>query len=183
MKNLLIVLFLFTALFAQGQEEIITEKVWRINFLNPGMELELPVMKHSTFSTNLGVDYNGAYPELTYGGSGIIYIIAPFLDLQYKQFYNFNRRIEKGKNVSGNSGNFVSARIITRGPSIADNVFRRSDVDFAIGPTWGIQREYGNFHLLFDLGPQFYFDIDGNSGFWPLMVQLNIGLNLNSNKN
>lgn len=96
-----------------------------------------------------------------------------------KQFYNFKTRDEKGKNISGNSGNFISARITSRGPSISDNVFRKSDVDFAVGPTWGIQRKYGNINFLFDLGPQFYFDIDGNAGFWPLMAQLNIGFNLN----
>lgn len=182
MKNLLIVLFLLTTVLVQGQEEFSTEKVWRINFINPGVELEIPVAEQSTFSANLGIGYNGAYPELTYGGSGFIYIIAPFLDLQFKQFYNFRKRIRKGKEISGNSGNFISARVISYGPSIADNIYRKSDVDFAIGPTWGIQREYGNFHLLFDIGPQFYFDIDGNTGFWPLMVQLNIGLNLNTNK-
>lgn len=163
-----------------AQESVSTEKVWRINFINPGAELELPIGEQTTFSTNIGVGFNGAYPELVYGEeNGIIYIIAPFLDFQLKQFYNFKTRDEKGKNISGNSGNFISARITSRGPSISDNVFRKSDVDFAVGPTWGIQRKYGNINFLFDLGPQFYFDIDGNAGFWPLMAQLNIGFNLN----
>ena len=183
MKNLIFIFLFLTNLVVQGQEEISAEKVWRVNFINPGVELELPVSKNGTFSTNLGVGYNGAYPDLVYGEeNGIIYIIAPFLDFQYKQFYNFKRRAEKGKSISGNSGNFISARIISRGSSIADNVFRKSDVDFAVGPTWGIQREYGKINLLFDLGPQFYFDANGNSGFWPLMAQLNIGLNLNSKR-
>ncbi|SRX52750.1 hypothetical protein [Aequorivita sp. CIP111184] len=183
MKNLIIIFLFFTIFMAQGQEEVSTQKVWRVNFINPGVEVEVPVTKNSTFSTNLGVGFNGAYPDLVYGEeNGIIYIIAPFVDLQFKQFYNFERRVEKGKSISGNSGNFISARIISRGPSIADNVIRKSDVDIAIGPTWGIQREFGNVQFLFDLGPQFYFDINGNNGFWPLMAQLNIGLNLNSNK-
>ncbi len=134
MKNLIIIFLFLTTLVVQGQEEISTQKVWRVNFINPGVELELPVSKNGTFSTNFGVGFNGAYPELTYGEeNGIIYIIAPFLDLQFKQFYNFKRRVEKGKNVSGNSGSFISARIITRGPSITNNVLRKSDTDFAVG--------------------------------------------------
>ncbi|WP_245574894.1 hypothetical protein [Aequorivita capsosiphonis] len=135
MKNLLIALFLLTTLLVQGQEEAFTERVWRVNFINPGVELEMPVAEKSTFSTNVGVGYNGTYPELTYGGNGFVYIIAPFLDLQFKQLYNFKKRVAKGKQVSGNSGNFLSARIITHGPSMADNVFRKSDFDFAVGPT------------------------------------------------
>ena len=108
-----------------------------------------------------------------------IYIIAPFLDLQQKWFYNINKRIRKNKTVENNSGNFISARLITRGPSIAENVIRTSDFDFAFGPTWGIQRKYGeNFHLLFDIGPQYYFDTEGNGNIFPLMFQLNLGFDL-----
>ncbi|WP_313111609.1 hypothetical protein [Aequorivita sediminis] len=183
MKNLIIIFLFFTIFTSQGQEDVSAQKVWRVNFINPGVEFELPVTKNCIFSSNLGVGFNGAYPDLVYGKeNGIIYIIAPFVDLQFKQFYNFEKRGKKSKSISGNSGNFISARIISIGPSIADNVIRKSDFDIAIGPTWGIQREFGNIHILFDLGPQFYLDINGNNGFWPLMAQLNIGLNLNSNK-
>lgn len=183
MQKLILLLFLFSGLFSFSQNDISTQTVWRINFINPGVELELPIANYSTISTNLGVGYNGAYPELTYGGgNGFIYIIAPFLDVQFKQFYNFNKRVDKGKTISGNSGNFISARLISNGPSISENISRKSDFDFAIGPTWGIQREYGKLHLLFDVGPQFYFDIDGNTGFWPIMFQINLGLNLSSQK-
>lgn len=158
---------------AQEKEGPKTEKVWRLNFLNPGVELELPTGGYSAFSTGLGVGYGGSYPDLSYVGNGFVYIIAPFLDIQQKWFYNLNKRTEKEKTVSNNSGNFVSARLITRGPSIADNVFRTSDFDFAIGPTWGIQRKYGKiFHLLFDIGPQYYFDTNGNGNVFLLCFSL-----------
>ncbi|MGB5359644.1 MAG: hypothetical protein WBN27_06840, partial [Eudoraea sp.] len=120
--------------------------------------------------------YSGGYPDLTFGGSGFVYIIAPFLDLQHKWFYNFEKRKQKQKTVEGNSGNFWSIRFITTGPSVAENVTRTSDFDFAIGPTWGIQRRYSKkFHLLFDIGPQYYFDTEGNGNFWPIMIQLDLG--------
>ncbi len=164
---------------AQNSSGGFTEKVWRVNILNPAIELEVPVGKSTTFSTALGVGYGGGYPDLTGAGNGVIYVIAPFLDAQYKLFYNFKKRRSKQKNTDNNSGNFVSARLLARGPSLADNVFRSSDFDFAVGPTWGIQRKYGkNFHLLFDIGPIYYFDTEGRGNIFPIMLQLNLGFDL-----
>ncbi|MGO2357605.1 MAG: hypothetical protein ACTH6G_04770 [Mesonia sp.] len=47
-----------------------------------------------------------------------------------------------------------------------------------MGPTWGIQRSYGKFHLLFDVGTIYYFDTKGNGNWFPIMIQLNLGFNL-----
>lgn len=182
MKNSLLILIfglLTTQSYAQENNDIETEKIWRVNFLNPAIELEIPTGQYSTFSSALGIGYGGGYPDLTFGGSGFIYIISPFADFQHKWFYNLNKRNEKDRNTEGNAGSFVSLRFITRGNSLAENVFRSSDFDFAFGPTWGIQRKYGkNFHLLFDVGPQYYFDTNGNGNIWPIMLQLNLGFNL-----
>lgn len=180
-KSLLSLLLIlsFTPFYAQETITANTEKVWRVNFLNPAIELELPTGEYSTFSSAIGIGYNGGYPDLTYGGNGFIYIINPFVDIQQKWFYNLNKRISKNKTIDNNSGNFVALRFITRGNSIAENVSRTSDFDFAVGPTWGIQRKYGeNFHLLVDIGPQYYFDTNGNGNVWPLMIQLNLGFDL-----
>lgn len=173
------VLFLVFFFPISAQTNPQTEKVWRLNFLNPAVELEVPTGPKSTFASALGVGYGGGYPDLTGGDSGFIYVITPFLEVQQKWFYNFDKRVANNKSTENNSGNFFSLRFITRGPSIADNVIRSSDFDFAIGPTWGIQRKLGkNFHLLFDLGPQYYFDTEGNGNFWPLMLQINLGFDL-----
>jgi hypothetical protein len=32
---------------------------------------------------------------------------------------------------------------------------------------------------LFDVGPQYYFDTNGNGNIWPIMLQLNLGFDLN----
>ncbi|MDY7395993.1 hypothetical protein UMM65_12110 [Aureibaculum sp. 2210JD6-5] len=157
-----------------------TEKVWRVNFLNPAIELELPTGAHSTLSSAIGISFDGSYPHLTVSsGTGFIYMINPFIDLQEKWFYNLAKRIEKNKTIDNNSGNFISARFLMRGYSLAGNITRTSDFDFAIGPTWGFQRKYGkNFHLLFDMGPIYYFDGLGNGNIFPLMLQLNLGFDL-----
>ena len=149
-----------------------------VNFVNPSIEYEWRISNYTLLSTALGIGYNGAYENLTVTDDGFNYIIQPFIDVQYKFMYNRKKRERKGRILARNSGNFVSLRGIARGWSIADNVVKPSDFDFAIGPTWGIQRSYTKFRMLVDIGPQYYFDGLGNSGFFPFMVQINLGLNL-----
>lgn len=178
-KILLIVLMATNSLFSQKQE---TEAVWRINILNPGVEYEIPTNKTSTFSVGIGVGYSVYYPhsDAVTGGAGLLNITRfnPFLDLQHKWFYNFDKREAKGLNTVKNSGNFISARFLVRSEQLFDDNNSKG-TDFAIGPTWGIQRAYGKrFHFLFDMGPIYYFDTNGKGNFFPLIVQLNFGINL-----
>ncbi|MCH4824601.1 hypothetical protein ML462_15615 [Gramella lutea] len=176
---LALLFFLSFTIYGQQQKTYTTEKVWRINYLNPGAELELPTGDYSTFSTELGVGYAGGYSDVTYSGNDLTFIFAPFLDLQQKWFFNINKRIRNNRTVENNSGNFLSARLITRGNTFVEKENRSSDFDFAFGPTWGIQRKYGkNFHLLFDIGPQFFLDTKGNGNFFPVIFQLNLGFDL-----
>ena len=181
-KYLLFISFVILTKLTYAQENPIikTEKVWRVNFLNPGIELELPTGHYTTFSVGLGVGYGGGYPDLTLSKrNAFIFIISPFMDIQQKWFFNLNDRFTQNKSVDNNSGNFISVRFISRGGSIVENITRTSDFDFSIGLTWGIQRKYGkNFHLLFDVGPQYYFDTAGNGNFLLYMLQLNLGFDL-----
>lgn len=193
MKNhiliLLLVLF-FTTSHAQQNSTLSTEKVWRVNFLNPGVEIEVPTGNYSTFSAGLGIELVSAFLELSRGETyqstlfvGLGTAISPYLDLQEKWFYNLDKRYNKDKTIENNSGNFISLRLLTRGQSISDNEVRSSNLDFAIQHTWGIQRKYGeNFHLLFDLGYMYYFDTKGNGRFFPLTFQINLGLNLSQKR-
>lgn len=74
-----------------------TTNVLRLNFLNPGIEYETPILSKSTVSVNLGLGYDGSYPELTSNASGWLYLISPFLDLHYRNYYNLHKRISKQK--------------------------------------------------------------------------------------
>lgn len=165
--------------FAQS-EDIKTEKVLRVNFINPGIDYELPVGSNKVISTGIGIGYGGSYPSLSNHNlnSGWVYLISPFLDVEYKKLYNFEKRSNKGKSTYFNSGNYVGIRFYTRFNTIESNFSRTDEVDFMISPVWGLQRSYGRLHLLFDAGPMFYFDRKGNGNFFPIMVQLNLGFNL-----
>jgi len=155
-----------------------TEKILRLNFINPGIEIEWPIFNKSTISTNIGIGYGGSFPELTSTSSGWLYMVSPFLDIEYKYIYNQKKRFEKGKSMEYNSGNYWGIRLLSRGKDIISNVTRTDNIDFSIAPVWGLQRNYGKIHLLFDVGPVYYFDSKGNCGIFPIVVQLNVGYNL-----
>ena len=171
-------LFFFFCSVATAQK---TENVYRINFLSPGIEAEISTGKSSTFSANAGITYIGSYPHISTSvpANTFLYSINPFLDIQEKLYYNLNKRTEKGKSAANNSGNFVSIRNVTFFNSISSNFETYANLNFAVGPTWGFQRSSSKLHFLFDVGPQFYFDTKGHSGIWPVMIQINLGLNLN----
>ncbi|MGO1752190.1 MAG: hypothetical protein ACTHYV_06835 [Psychroflexus sp.] len=184
MKKFFCACMLFISCWSFSQEKIqetrLTEEVFRVNLINPGVEYEFPTSDFSTLSTGLGVGYSGVIDELTVSKkTGFKYIIAPFLEVQHKLFYNLNKRKRKDKSIVNNSGNFITAGLQAKGPSIADNVERTSDYDFSLGLAWGIQRSYKEkYHLLFHIGPKYFFDTKGNGGFFPILIQLNLGFDL-----
>ena len=148
----------------------------RINAINPGIEYETPFFNQSTFSINSGIGYGGSHPNLTTYASGWLYLIAPFADIHYRNYYNLEKRLNKGKSIHYNAGNFWGLRMLTRGKALSSNFTRTSNYDFAVGPTCGLQRSFGKMNLLFDVGFVYYFDTKGNNGFVPTL-ELNVGYN------
>lgn len=159
-------------------QSISTERVLTFNFINPGIDFETRIGQKSTFSINAGVGYGTSYPELSRTGTGFLYIISPFLDIQTRKYYNLNKRNDLGKNTKMNSGNFFGLRLLSRGQDFNGNFERDNNLDFAFGPTWGLKRTYNRINLLFDIGPIIYWDKD-NTGFFPLTFEINIGYILN----
>lgn len=174
-----ILLGLALSVSAQSQMQDVLENQLRLNLVSPGLEFEYRLGSACTVLANGGIGYGGSFKNLSYNNNnGFQYLISPFVDLQGKYYYNLDKRIRKGRKTAFNSGNFVSLRFLARGNSIQSNFDRTSDWDFSFGPTWGIQRSFGRVHYLFDVGPYYYFDGKGNNGFFPVMVQFNVGYNL-----
>ncbi len=181
-KKLFILLLVAFAALSPNQikaqtEEYKLQKVFRVNVLNPGVEYELPVLKRAVVSTNLGVGYGGSYKNTTeYTPNGWLYIIAPFLDVEFKHLYSIDKRIRKGKKIDFNTSNYWGIRCLTRGKEFSGNFERYDDWDCAIGAVWGLQRSVGRVHIQFDAGMSYYFDSE-RSGVTP-NLQLNIGYDL-----
>tara|TARA_B100000683_G_scaffold12866_1_gene13546 strand:+ start:2544 stop:3098 length:555 start_codon:yes stop_codon:yes gene_type:complete len=172
-------IFFFFSSYSFGQSsESQNQNVLRINFINPGIEYEYSISNKSKLSTNIGYGISMSYPKLTTIQPTHAFFIAPFIDLHYKTVYNSNKRKNKNKNVEYNAGDFIGLKFNGRGESKNSELTRTDQVDFSIATTWGIQRNYKKINFLFDLGPVYYFDSKGNSGFYPIMLEFNLGYNI-----
>ncbi len=172
-KFYLLVYFLFgLSILANAQ----TEKEVRINLLNPGIAWENPLGRRTTIEFNIGIGYNGSYPELNtmYGESGFQSQIAPFIDIQGRNYYNLKKVAEKGRK----SKKFVALRYLFYGPRIAGNVRTNENYSMAVGPTWGFKRAYEKWTLLGSVGPVYYFDLAGSDGILPIDFEINLGYRL-----
>ncbi|MFP4448092.1 MAG: hypothetical protein ACLFPH_05115 [Bacteroidales bacterium] len=175
-KITIIILSIMLFVHVQAQDQKNTIPVFRVNFINPGIEYESPVLNQSTIVFNGGIGYGESYPNTTLYASGWLYLIVPFTDIQFRNYYNLDKRLAKGKNIRNNSGNFWGIRMLTRFKELDGNFTRTSGIDFAINPMWGLQRSYGNINLLFDIGIAYYFDDVGNDGVAPTL-EFGIGYN------
>ena len=149
---------------------------YKVSFINPGIEKEFPLSLKSTVSIHVGVGYSGSYPHLTEGfvDSGIQHLISSFADVQYRRYYNRNKRLRKKKNIRNNSGSFFVLRGLIRGKEISSSFYRTSDIDFAVGVGWGFQKYKNRFGWSFSVAPYYYFDDKGNSGFLPPIPEINL---------
>lgn len=67
--------------------------------------------------------------------------IHPIVRGQYRYYYNMKRRISKGKNITGNTGNYIGALLLYQNGSPLFGEIENSDV-LGVGPVYGIQRTY-----------------------------------------
>lgn len=169
MKNLLPFFFLLTIfqINAQNSPEV-SKNLFSINFLMPSLELETKLTYNSTLDLNLGTGFALMSGD-SYGGT--YFGFFPNFMAQYRHYYNFNRRLEKNKNISNNSGNYFAFHsAIYGGKSFIGNLDSNADYSIELGPVWGLQRVYGkSFKLDLNLGLGYSFNDIGESAFGPLI--------------
>ena len=95
----MLVLLISVSIYAQDTQKH-TEKILRINVINPALEYEFPIFNQSTLSTSLGVGMEGAYKNLAEDPSSPYFnyfMFTPVADARYKKFYNLEKRASLGK--------------------------------------------------------------------------------------
>lgn len=98
------------------------------------------------------------------------YYVRPAIVGEFRHYYNLDKRLEKGKRVDKNSGNFLAPVVIVYGPTLLKSDGLEA-VDFGgvIGGVWGIQRNYGKtFNFQLSIGPGVGF-ADGEASFVPIV--------------
>lgn len=178
MKKLLLLsfcFFTFSSINAQNQPSV-EDGLFSVNILTPGLEYEYGLTNSTTLDLSVGSGF--AYRKGTFGEGFGVY---PVFGVQYRYYYNLNKRLEKGKNISNNSGNYIALSGTVQGgkPIIGDLEFTEGYFG-VIGPVWGLQRYYGaGFKLDLNLGAGYGFNESGGSFFSPI-IGLKLGWRLSN---
>ena len=153
-----------------------TQDQLSLNFLIPSAEYEWAISDHSTIDAMAGLGFgyhDGMYLDDPEFG------VFPQFEAQYRYYYNFEKRADKGKKISENSANYIAAVVaLGSGEPILGDMQLQHDLSGFIGPAWGLQRVYNsNFKLNLNLGAGYGFDDLGNSYFSPL-IDIQLGFKL-----
>ncbi|PKV49857.1 hypothetical protein ATE84_1895 [Aquimarina sp. MAR_2010_214] len=152
MKKILISIFLLNTIVISAQNNSISVKdhMFKINILtSPGIEYEVGLGKNTTIDFRLGTGF--AYVSKNGNGE---YGIFPSVEVAYRYYYNFERRIQKGKNTLKNSANYIAlSTLFTHGDPVIGDIEVNIDYYAIIAPVWGFQRTYNsNFNWGLELG-------------------------------
>jgi len=160
MKSLTFFLFVLSASTLIAQSSNTVEKsLLKVNALMPGIAYELGVGKKTTFNFEVTiVPISQIEPE------NLVEVeIFPVLGAEFRYYNNIDRRLGKGKNISGNSANylsFVNQAFITT--PILGNIEFDEPIAYLGGVVYGFQRTYKKgFYFNLAFGPAF-FTGDGN---------------------
>jgi len=178
-KKLLVYTFLVFTISLQAQIRKIAEQgnglinlerhQVKLNAFGPGISYELGLFRNVSAATSLGPALAGYQEGYTFGFGW---------HTRLKYYINFNRRINQGKNVSGNSGDYVSAaRSVFWGPlQISKNLNAPKDFGLAFyGAVYGMQRTYPKgFNFNAELGTGIYLG-DGVEGGYGILLNFTFG--------
>lgn len=135
----------------------------KFDLLSPGISYEFGIFRNVSASGGLGIGY-ATYQEG--------YAVGLTLHTRIRYYHNFNRRIRRNKNVSGNSGNYLAAaRSIFFSPlRLATNIEGPDNFNLGFyGATYGIQRTYENgFNFNAEIGAGYYRGDGVLNGYGPL---------------
>lgn len=121
--------------------------------------LESKLTNSIALRSELGLD-SGIWGGSFYPETG--YIITSVLTLEPRFYYNLNTRIKKSRNISNNSGNFISLKTSYHPNWFAISNYDNVQIvpDLSIIPTWGIRRSIGkhfNYETGIGIGYIYYF--------------------------
>jgi hypothetical protein len=147
-------------LFSMNRETY-SRQVFKVNFFD-----------FAKITPNIGYEHrigkcfsSDTYIKSRIYGQGGMFILDPIyrsprefspnvnIEENLKFYHNYKRRLEKGKNISGFSGNYLAVFSFinfnnSRSNYYQDNLFADQEPYFAVGLKYGIQRRIGNFGFI-----------------------------------
>ncbi|MEO1011144.1 MAG: hypothetical protein AAFX53_07530 [Bacteroidota bacterium] len=166
MKDLVLPFTLFLLFFGHAQSGRNVEKgLFKLNALLPGASYELGVANN--ISLNFDVFLAPFVEENFFGEEQ--FGILPGLQAEFRHFTSFKRRRARGKNLSGNSSDYVGVvNQFYSGNALIGNLERASSFYNATGIVYGIQRTAPRgFYWNLSFGPAILIDeFDTGSGIF-----------------
>lgn len=163
-SSLLLCFFIASIGIAQSGKNVENHQL-TLNILLPGIVYEQGISQNSTITAEATMGF--AYRESDFVESG--FGIFPIGRLQYRHYYNFDRRLDKGKRIAGNTGNYIAPTIaIQGGKAIIGDLDYVSDYFGGVGAVYGLQRTgQKGFQFRFEIGPGYFFDeFESNFGIF-----------------
>lgn len=138
----------------KAQEEkplpLVEKKQWKIIFLDPAICYEHGLGNKTTLYSSLNFTL---VSEVEKSGKRSNWGVAPYIQEELRYYYNLPKRIRKNKNISGNSGNYVSALALYGLTPIGKTCNYTTIDGLTLAPTWGFQRTYkSGFNLALNIG-------------------------------
>jgi len=144
--------FILLSISCVAQEE----SVFRLNLINPGVEYEHAISAQQKLIVNAGYGWVTTTPNTAYIPTGTSRFFLPFLDIHYRKLKGEESKLLKGFEPYWGIKLLVSGKHQQDGVSI-------SSPNYAIGPTYGIQKRFNPFYLTINAGPNYYFSSDSYS--------------------
>ncbi len=151
-KVLLSVLVSVLFVNSYAQDAIVEKNMWGVQIGIPPLSLYQESRLTNTIALRTELTMGFAY-EYSMGESKWAFI--PTVSLEPRFYYNLQKRASKGKQTTGNSGNFISLNGgYTPGLAIKSS---NADIDASVHiiPTWGFRRNIGtsfNYDIAFGIG-------------------------------
>lgn len=164
MKKIITTFLIFSSVLLTAQNKDTKEPItnttvqnsqFKANLIAPGLDYEKGIAPHATLGLNLGTEILYATNTITddRGFAGIYLSFKGY----YRHYYNFKRRIDKGKYTNYNSANFfgLSTTYINTNPIIKGKFEVIDNAIIIPAAIYGIQRSFQkkfNFVMEFGLG-------------------------------
>ncbi|MFN7099187.1 MAG: hypothetical protein ACK4M4_02280 [Flavobacterium sp.] len=123
--------------FAQNLNSV-AKSQFKINVLLPGLVYEYGLSSKNTLYAEISSGYG--YTSNMFGSTWSFY---PYVDTQFRHYYNLEKRLAKNKTIAHNTGSFlaVSGKYNFQSINTSQN-FLPANSSFTLAPTWGFQRTY-----------------------------------------
>ncbi|CAM3614621.1 hypothetical protein ZORO111903_09685 [Zobellia roscoffensis] len=165
MKNVSIFLafFVFTVFVNAQTKKNVEDHQVQLGLPVPAILYEKGLGKNTTAT----IEFVAGFGLRGCSGCETDFGIFPTFRGQFRYYYNMDRRLDKGKNISGNSGNYIAMLMVYQDENPIFGDLELAESVFGVGPVYGLQRTYRR---------GFFYRLEGGVGYFETESEDGLGL-------